>query len=746
MVSQLRGCLPRAVQPLEFALIIMSVVFPLQIVCGRDGERQKPLRPILSQEIAQNSTASLITIEFMDGVKTMATDSKIKDLSIAPDTLRDIYRQMSRIHEVDKGIQAGLSSGKFQFTYWPMTGQEAIPASISPLINSEDHMVTIYRGIHDQVAKGVPLKGLFAEALGRIDGVNKGKGGSPHISDPASGSMLTTAIVGAGAPIANGLALAEKMRGTKAVTIVNFGDGATSIGAIHEAMNLAGVWKLPVIFLCQNNQIGEYTPIHEYTASKGFTDRAEALGFKGVTLDGNDPVAFHNGMKAIIEDVRGGAGPVFVEAMTLRLGPHAGVGWSHLIKKDELVAAKEAWPVPATRAMLLARGISTESELTEIDRAARDEVREAIEWALKSDVSGEQEMLLDVYGDPTVVPYRGQRVKREAEAAHTGEAKEMAMFQAIQDAMDQSMEMDENVYCLGEDIGDDPGGVFMNFQGMQSKWGERIRPTPIAEQAIIGAATGSALVGMRPVAEIMFADFVGVCMDQITNHAAKQRYMSGAKSTVPMTIRMIVGGGVGGFGAQHSQSTEAMLLHNPGLKIVYPSSPADAKGLLMSCIFDDDPCVVFEPMMLLGSKEVVPLGDYRIPLGVAKVKREGTDVTLITYGWQVMQCLQAAEELAKEGINAEVLDLRTLMPLDYDRILSSVEKTGRALVVHAATEFCGLGAEISSTINETLFGKLKAPASRFGAAYAPIAYSKIIETAQVPHAGTIAARVREYFK
>ncbi len=676
----------------------------------------------------------------------MQTEITSKDVAIDPNTLREIYRQMSRIHEVDKGIQSGLSSGKFQFTYWPMTGQEAIPASIAPLITNEDHMVTIYRGIHDQVAKGVPLKGLFAEALGRVGGVNKGKGGSPHISDPSSGSMLTTAIVGAGAPIANGLALAEKMRGTKAVTIVNFGDGATSIGAVHEAMNLAGVWKLPVIFLCQNNLIGEYTPIPEYTASKNFTDRAEALGFKGVQLNGNDPVAFYNGMKSIIADVRAGNGPVFVEAMTLRLGPHAGVGWSHLVKGEALVAAKKAWPVPATRALLIEQGICTEDELAAIDNAAKAEVQEAIEWAMSSAVTGEDEMLLDVYGDPTVVPRRGQRDKREAEAPYTGETKEMAMFEAVQSALDLSMQLDKNVFCLGEDIGDDPGGVFKCFKGMQTKWGERIRPTPIAEQAIIGAATGSALVGMRPVAEIMFCDFVGVCMDQITNHAAKQRYMSGATTHVPMTVRMIAGGGIGGFGAQHSQSTEAMLLHNPGLKIVYPSTPTEAKGLLLSCIFDEDPCIQFESMMLTYAlREQVPVGDYRIPLGVAKVKREGTDISLITYGWQVMQCLAAAEELAKEGINAEVLDLRTLLPLDYDRIFTSVEKTRRALVVHAATEFCGLGSEIASTINEQLFSKLKAPASRFGAAYAPIAYSKIIETAQIPNARTIAARVRELF-
>jgi len=677
----------------------------------------------------------------------MEVEVMSQELKIDHGTLLEIYRQMSRIHEVDKAIQSGLSSGKFQFTYWPMTGQEAIPAAIAPLVTEEDYMVTIYRGIHDQVAKGVPLKGLFAEALGRVDGVNKGKGGSPHISDPASGSMLTTAIVGAGAPIANGLALASKMRGNRSVTIVNFGDGATSIGAVHEAMNLAGVWKLPVIFLCQNNQMGEYTPIPDYTASEEFASRAAIYGFKGVKLDGNDPVVFYNGMKSIIDEVRNGNGPVFVEAVTMRLGPHAGVGDTDHLSKEALAAAKAAWPVPATRALLLEQGICSEEQLTQIDSAARAEVQEAVAAALASEVTGEDEMLLDVYGDPTVVPKRGQREKREAEAPHTGETRAMAMFEAIQDALNLSMELDNNVYCLGEDIGDVPGGVFKSFQGMQSRWGERIRPTPIAEQAIIGCATGSALVGMRPVAEIMFCDFVGVCMDQITNHAAKQRYMSGASTHVPMTVRMIAGGGVGGFGAQHSQSTEAMLLHNPGLKVVYPSTPTDAKGLLLSCIFDEDPCIQFESMMLtFALKEEVPVGDYRIPLGVAKVKREGTDISLITYGWQVMHCLQAAEELAKEGISAEVIDLRTLLPLDYDRIFSSVEKTGRALVVHAATEFCGLGSEIAATINEDLFGKLKAPAARFGAAYAPIAYSKIIETAQIPHAGTIAARVRALCK
>ncbi len=673
------------------------------------------------------------------------SQGSVEGLGIAQDTAVAIYRQMSRIHEVDKAIQKGLASGTFQFTYWPMTGQEAIPAAVSQLTNVRDYMVTTYRGIHDQVAKGVPLEGLFAEALGRIGGVNKGKGGSPHISSPQSGSMLTTAIVGAGAPIANGLALAAQMRSEDRVTIVNFGDGATSIGAVHEAMNLAGVWKLPIVFLCQNNQIGEYTFISEYTASEDFASRAGGYGFKGVKLDGNDPIAFFQGMQEVIAAVRRGEGPVFVEALTLRLGPHAGVGDSSQLSAPELEAGKANWPVPRMRDRLLKVGGCTEAELSAIDQAAREEVAAAVAAALASPVTPASETLVDVYADESVVPRRGVYPVRAAENDPKGPGKVMSMGEAVCQTLGLALEADPNVFLLGEDIADPAGGVFKTSAGLSTKFGRsRVRPTPISEQAIIGAATGAALVGMRPVAEIMFCDFAGVCMDQITNHAAKQRYMSGAATHVPMTIRMLVGGGIGGFGAQHSQSIEAWLLHTPGLKVVYPSTPTEAKGLLTSCIFDEDPCVHLESMMLtFGTREEVPLGDYRIPLGVARLRRPGTDISLITYGWQVPQCLKAAEALEAEGISAEVIDLRSLLPLDYHRVLDSVKKTRRALVVHAATEFCGLGAEIASTINEELFTTLKAPASRLGADYAPIAYSRDIEKSQIPHGDSIAARVRQ---
>jgi len=671
-----------------------------------------------------------------------------ENLGIEPDTLKSVYGQMARIRAVDKAIQAGLSSGKFTFTYWPMTGQECIPATMAQLTTPHDYMVTTYRGIHDQVAKGVDLYGMFAEALGREGGLNKGKGGSPHISDPTSGSMVTTAIVGSGPVIANGLAISAKERGEDRVTIVNFGDGATSIGPVHEAMNLAAAWKLPVIFMCQNNQWGEYTPIETYTASPNFYGRAEALGFRGVQLDGNDPVAFYKGMKEVVESVRAGNGPVFVEALTYRLGPHAGVGDNYNAAKEVLKSAKERAPIDKTRSLLLDAGISTEEELAALETAAKDEVADAIARAMASPVAPVSETMIDVFADSTCVPRRGVYPVREAEGAFTGPTATMTMAGAITDAQDVAMAANPEVFLLGEDVGDPQGGTFGTNKGLQTKYGlNRVRNTPISESAIIGAAIGSSIAGMNPIAEIMFCDFMGVCLDQIANHAAKQRYMSGSATHAPMTIRMQVGGAVGGFGAQHSQSLEAWLTHVPGIKVLYPSNPVDAKGMLLAAINDPDPVVVFESIMLLFTQKAeVPIGDYRIPLGVAKVCREGRDVTLISYGWELHNCLAAAEELAKEGIDAEVIDLRSLVPIDYYRVLESVRKTGRAVVVHAAVEFCGLGAEICSTINEELWGTLKAPAVRLGADYAPMAYSKEIEFSQVPDVATIAARVRASIK
>jgi len=299
----------------------------------------------------------------------------------------------------------------------------------------------------------------------------------------------------------------------------------------------------------------------------------------------------------------------------------------------------------------------------------------------------------------------------------------MTAVAAMNSALDLEMAANDKIILLGEDIADPIGGVFKVTKGLSTKYGtHRVRATPIVEQTIVGTAIGLALAGYRPVAEIMFFDFVAMCMDQLVNHAAKFRYMSGGRTPAPITVRTVVGSSR--FGAQHAQSLEAWFMHTPGIKVVMPSSPADAKGLLTACLRDDDPCLFIEHINLAyREKEPVPVGEHVVPLGKARVLRQGDDVTIIPYGAQVPVVLDAAERLAGEGIGAEVIDLRTLVPLDLDTVFTSVERTRRAVVVHEATRFCGPGAEIAAQITEQLFGELLAPVQRLGGAYAPIPFS-----------------------
>jgi acetoin:2,6-dichlorophenolindophenol oxidoreductase subunit beta len=322
----------------------------------------------------------------------------------------------------------------------------------------------------------------------------------------------------------------------------------------------------------------------------------------------------------------------------------------------------------------------------------------------------------------------------------------LPMATAINQALDIAMGLDPKVFLLGEDIAEPSGGVYKVTKGLSTKYGtQRVRKTAISETAIIGAAVGAAIAGYRPVAEIMMMDFLAVCLDQVTNHAAKIRYMSGGQTPVPMVIRTSAGAGRG-FGAQHSELLESWFIHTPGLKVAMPSTPADAKGLLLTAIFDDDPVLFIEQMMMYWDVKnyggPVPPGDVRIPFGVADIKRPGTDVTIVSYGRQVHECLKSAETLAADGIDCEVVDLRTLVPCDEATVFASVAKTKRAVVVHEGVTRCGFGAELSSRIHEEMFGELAAPVQRVGGANTPVPYASNLEADFIPQQADIEAAVR----
>lgn len=651
----------------------------------------------------------------------------------------EIYRTMVRIAECDQRIQRGLAAGDLQFQYYPAGGQEAIPATIARLLNPDDLAVTTYRVIHDIVAKGTPMREIMAEIYGRSTGTCKGKGGPMHLTAPDSGLMVTTGIVGAGAPIAAGLALAESMQGTSRITVCSFGDGASNIGAVHEALNIAALWALPVVFICQNNLYAEYTSFADSTASDSIAARAAGYGMPGERCDGTDPTSIYAAAKRAIARARAGKGPTLLECVAPRLQGHAfGSDTGHMDQSALTQAIADA-PLVTVRSRLLSEGLASEAELAAIEGEARAAVDDALEFAQSSPQPDLSELTRDVFASEADIPY-APPVPRTAPVAK-GSVRKLTFGQAVNEAMAVALERDSKVFLLGEDIHDPAGGIVKATIGLSTRFGlDRVRPTPISEQAIVGAAIGAAMRGMKPVAEIMVNDFAMVAMDQIANHAAKLRYMSGGRTTVPITIRSLTAGNVGSFGAQHSQSLEAWFAHTPGLKVVAPSNAYDAKGMLLACIDDPDPCIQIEAMRCFFAPGEVPEGYYTVPLGKAAIRQAGNDITLVSYSWGMQEAHAATTQLAAKGHSVELIDLRSIVPLDYEALHASAAKTGRVLIIHPAVEFGGFGAELAARLQHDLFGQLRAPVSRYGAPYTSIPFAQNLEAAYFPNADGIVKR------
>ncbi|CAM2794123.1 thiamine pyrophosphate-dependent enzyme [Mycobacterium simiae] len=669
----------------------------------------------------------------------MATQVDTGTRAMSSDRAVELYRLMSRVHHSDQRVRKGLSSGEIAMSYWPVDGQEAMSAGAALALSETDQLVTTYRGLGDVVAKGIDLPGYFAEILGRGTGLSKGKAGAMGIYDPDHGIAWTTGIVGAGPLIANGIALAEAIKGSDRVVLVSFGDGATSIGYVHEAMNMAALWALPVVFFCQNNAWAECTPVAGYTRSTRLSDRAAGYAMPGVTVDGTDPQAVYRAVTEAAERARSGAGPSFVEAVAYRLQGHYFGDQMPYADPDELAAKRADPPFARYRRRLTDAGLADQADLDRIDADLIAEIDTAFTAARDAEFPDTDELTRDVFaahGVEIAAPVTDRAAIPE------GETETLGLVQAIHRTLDRALAADDSVVLLGEDIADPSGGMFKITAGLSTKYGaHRVRDTPIAESSIIGAAVGAALGGLRPVAELMFVDFLGVAMDQIANHAAKIRYMSGGRQGAPLVIRAMVGTAAG---PQHSQAFEAWAMHTPGIKVVWPSTAADAVGLLNACLAEQDPCLFIESMKLYygGGKGPVPTADYVIPLGQADVKRAGTDVTICTYGSLVHAALDAADQLAAEDVSVEVVDLRSLVPLDLGTVLDSVRKTRRLVVAHESVGFCGPGAEIAAAVGTELFGVLVSPIQRVAGAYTPVPRAATLEAACRPDAARLVEAVR----
>ncbi len=653
---------------------------------------------------------------------------------LAESTLIEMLRKMFLIRRFEERVMSLFEEGLVRGPTHVYIGEEATAVGACASIDREFYITSTHRGHGHLIAKGGDVRKMMAELLGKEAGYCKGRGGSMHIAALELGILGANGIVGAGIPIAAGVGLASRLLGKENVVLCFFGDGATNTGSFHEGLNLASIWNLPVIFICENNQYAVSTPAWDTMRLKDVAERAKAYGIPSMVVDGNDVLAVYDSVGKAYDLVRRGKGPVLVECKTYRHFGHY-VGDPEIYRsKDEVAEWRKKDPIKRFSKYLLEKGILKESDVETLSKNVSALIDEAEEFARACPEPSAEKVKEDLFTSPYVV--------RNGLPQPDETTRRIAYRQAVNEALREEMKRDDKVILLGEDMGP-LGGAFSVTKGLFQEFGkERVRNTPISEAAIIGASVGAALVGLRPVAEIMYIDFTGIAMDQIVNQAAKMRYMFGGKAHLPVVIRTQCGAGMGG-GPHHSQSLEAWFYHVPGLKVAMPSTPYDAKGLLKYAIREDNPTVFIESKRLYGVEGPVPEEEYVIPFGVADIKRKGEDITIVALGAQVHEALRAADMLhLKHGIEAEVIDPRTLQPLDEETILGSVRKTGRLLVVHDAIARGGVGSDIVAMTCEKSFDFLDVEPVRLGGLDVPMPYAKNLEAVVMVNAEKIVETVR----
>jgi 2-oxoisovalerate dehydrogenase E1 component len=637
--------------------------------------------------------------------------------------IRRCEEQLARAH------QRGLVHGACH-TY---VGQEAIAAGVCEHLRTEDVVFSTHRGHGHALAKGVSPFELIAELLGRAEGCSRGRGGSMHLFAPEVGLLGTSGIVGPCILQAAGAGYSFRVLQTDRVAVAFFGDGAVNNGAFHEGLNLAAIWKLPVLFVCENNQFATEVPFAYAAGHPDVAARGALYGMPGVAVDGNDVLGVHAAAGEAVRRARNGLGPTLLECKTYRTRPHAeGMGDFGYRTRDEVEAWKARCPIRRLRDRLLADRLATEAELDGIEAEIQQEVEDAYRRAEQSPWPSPADAATHVYAEP--------RVPEPAPPPDAG--RSVTWMQATLEALSAEMEVNPAIFVLGEGIGK-RGGNFKTTAGLYDRFGEvRLRDTPISERGFTGLAGGAAMTGTRPVVDFMFADFLLDAVGEVVNQIAKMQYMSSGRLKMPVLLRGCIG--IGHSAAtHHSGSYYPMYAHFPGLRVVVPSNPYDAKGLLHHALRCDDPVLFLEHRELLALKGPVPEAAYEIPFGQAAVVREGRDVTVVAIAHMAQRTLQACEKLAAEGLSVELIDPRTIAPLDVDTILRSVAKTGRLLIVDETFAPFGVGAEIAAQVADRGFDDLDAPIRRLNGLHTPTPYSPPLEAAVVPDTEAIVRAIRD---
>jgi 2-oxoisovalerate dehydrogenase E1 component len=706
------------------------------------------------------------------------------------------YAFMRLAREFDARFEAMLLTGRVA-KWYSAIGNEAITVPAGLALEAGDVLCSLHRDVGAILALYLDPARAFAglglgepdgrrpdpealferlarQVLGRAGGFSEGIERSYHYGYfEAEAGLLHVGMIshlGAMIPVAAGCAFALKRRGTDRVAVNFIGEGGTSTGDFHEGLNLAAVWRLPLVLVVENNRYAFSTPSRQQYACLQLSDRGPGYGIASETVDGNDADAMSRALARALARARTGQGPTLLEAMVGRLRGHAeGDGSMKVVPEPELELYRSQDPVPTYARRLEVEGVLDAAQRDAIDARARELVERAIERALEAPAPDPAVALRPVWaagpglpllpappGEPEPADENEETRGSERAAAEAGgpaamaaftgaaaaplEAGETTYLDALREALEEEMERNPAVVLLGQDIGAFEG-AFRATRGLHARWPKRVLDTPISESGTLGLAAGAALLGDVPVVEMQFADFVACGFNQIVNVIAKLRYRF--DRPCPVVVRLPAGGGVGA-GPFHSQNPEAWFAHVPGLKVVCPATASDAKGLLKAAIRDANPVVFCESKFLYRrAKERLPAGDHVVPLGLARIARPGRDLTFLAYGVAVWTALEAAEALAADGIEAEVVDLRTLVPLDEATLLDSVRRTSRCVVVHEATLTGGFGGELAALVAEKAFAWLDAPVARVAAADRPSPYARVLEQVLLPDREKLLAAARE---